>query len=148
MTLVSLPMDDSAIYLSSEIRNVEKRAQVYGDTTDQLVLNKLYQLKIPINPEIRLKHGLFLTVDLQNRQLLLKTKNLEDMKNSGDVQVKAFYRTHKDHLENLAEPDGAVVATYYPVIPAPTVTSLPCRCKFIKNLTLTLSVWTRVFKRL
>ena len=141
-------MDDSAIYLSSEIRNVEKRAQVYGDTTDQLVLNKLYQLKIPINPEIRLKHGLFLTVDLQNRQLLLKTKNLEDMKNSGDVQVKAFYRTHKDHLENLAEPDGAVIGTYYPLIPAPTVTSLPCRCKFIKNLTLTLSDWTRVIKRL
>ena len=137
-------MDDSAIYLSSEIRNVEKRAGTWSGSSlhvDQLT----YNLKIPINPEIRLKHGLFLTVDLQNRQLLLKTKNLEDMKNSGDVQVKAFYRTHKDHLENLAEPDGAVVATYYPLIPS-LATSIPCRCKLIKNLTLTLSDSTRVFK--
>ena len=117
-------MDDGALYSSADLQNIEKTSAT-GVT---------YALKIPINREIRLKHGLFLSLDLPNRALLLKTKNLEDMAKSTDTQVKLFYKTHKEKLENLAESNGAPFGTYTPLIlnyrtPMPCMGELECQKK-------------------
>ena len=83
-------------------------------------------LKIPQKEEIRLKHGLFLTLDLETKQIKFTRANLIDMKNSGDIQVAAFLAKHKKLLEKLGIPDGTVLGLYYAMVPQKTKTPIPC----------------------
>ena len=45
-------------------------------------------LKIPVIPEVRLSNGLFLSVNVENHQLIFTQANLDRMRENKDVQVK------------------------------------------------------------
>ena len=82
---------ESATYTAKELKTVEV---ISG--------NNRHSLKIPSATEIRLKHGLFLSLDLETSQFYFSKSNLDKMKTSQDVEVRGFMDSYGTLLESLA----------------------------------------------
>ena len=54
-----------------------------------------------VGHELRLKHGLFVTLDIEKSQFLFKTENFDRMEASSDRQTKLFFNTHRNVLEQM-----------------------------------------------
>ena len=74
---------------------------------------------MPVNREIRTKHGLFLTVDIESDALIFTQQNYNRMLESRDVDVVLFRTEYKETLEKLAR-DNTPLATYLSLAPEPT----------------------------
>ena len=79
----------------------------------------VYALDVPVNREIRTKHGLFLTVDIESDALIFTQQNYNRMLQSLDVDVVLFRTEYKETLEKLAR-DNTPLATYLSLAPEPT----------------------------
>ena len=83
-------------------------------------------LKIPQKSEVRLKHGLFLTLDVDTQNVRFTEANLKAMKESKDIQVEIFLAAHGPLLEEIGTPDGTLLGLYFAHVPEPTKIPVPC----------------------
>ena len=88
-----------ALAQSSGLTSEEMRAYE-GTLANQNIIRRT--LKIPKRAEIRLKHGLFLTVDLETKQLKFTEANYAAMLESKDTEVVTFRNAYQANLTALA----------------------------------------------
>ena len=83
-------------------------------------------VKIPQSAQVRMKHGLFLTLDLDTQHVRFTKKNLDDMILSKDIQVEAFLRAHATLLNAIGTSEGTLLGLYFGLVPEKTKTPVPC----------------------
>lgn len=116
---IVIPEMESEPFTAKELKTVEAEyVKDNGVTVKHL-------LKIPAYTEIRLKHGLFLNVDLANDAVVFTKDNLNRMKKSKDVEVVNFLIAYKDKLELFAG-SSKNMGFYKSLKPEPQKTPLPC----------------------
>ena len=100
---IILPSMSSEPFKSEQIKSVK----VESDGTSR-------SLRVPIPEEVRLRHGLFISLSMSNRGVRFTSKNYERMAASTDRQVKLFFNTHKIELGKMAaeKPDGHLLGLY------------------------------------
>ena len=84
-----------------------------------------HNLRIPSVPEIRTSHGLFLTLDIESKNLIFNEANWARMQRSSDVNVILFRTMYADVLPDLAEGE-TVMGIYNPMVPPRAKTPVPC----------------------
>ena len=88
---VIVPTMESAQLSSNDVKTVE----VDGDGVK-------HNLRIPAIPEIRTSHGLFLTLDLESKNMIFNEANWARMQRSSDVNVVLFRTLYAANLTKLA----------------------------------------------